>query len=53
MGCSRRLAELRFREVTGKSILEEIRWVRYENARLLLSENEVPMDSVGGYASAD
>ena len=54
MGCSRRLAELRFREVTGKSILEEIRRIRYENARLLLSQTEVPMDVVAnrsGWAS--
>lgn len=54
MGCSRRLAELRFREVTGKSILEEIRRVRYENARLLLSQTDVPMDVVAnrsGWAS--
>ena len=54
MGCSRRLAELRFREVTGKSILEEIRRVRYENARLLLSQADVPMDVVAnrsGWAS--
>ena len=54
MGCSRRLAELRFREVTGKSILEEIRRVRYENARLILSQTDVPMDVVAnrsGWAS--
>ena len=51
---ARRLAELRFREVTGKSILEEIRRVRYENARLLLSQTDVPMDVVAnrsGWAS--
>lgn len=40
MGCSRRLAEIRFREVRGCSILEEIRRVRFETARaMLLREN--------------
>lgn len=54
MKSSRRLAELRFREVTGKSILEEIRRVRLENAKLLLSRTEVPMSVVAnssGWAS--
>ena len=54
MKSSRRLAELRFREVTGKSILEEIRRVRLENAKLLLSRSEVPMSVVAnssGWAS--
>lgn len=43
MGSSRRLAELRFREVTGKSILEEIRRVRHENACLMLSNTDAPL----------
>ena len=54
MKSSRRLAELRFREVTGKSILEEIRRVRLENAKLLLSRTEVPLSVVAnnsGWAS--
>jgi LacI family transcriptional regulator len=54
MKSSRRLAELRFREVTGKSILEEIRRVRIENAKLLLSRTDVPMSVVAnssGWAS--
>jgi LacI family transcriptional regulator len=54
MKSSRRLAELRFREVTGKSILEEIRRVRLENAKLLLSRTDVPMSVVAnqsGWAS--
>jgi LacI family transcriptional regulator len=54
MKSSRRLAELRFREVTGRSILEEIRRVRLENAKLLLSRTDVPMSVVAnqsGWAS--
>jgi LacI family transcriptional regulator len=54
MKSSRRLAELRFREVTGRSILEEIRRVRFENAKLLLSRTDVPMSVVAnqsGWAS--
>lgn len=54
MKSSRRLAELRFREVTGKSILEEIRRVRIENAKLLLSRTEMPISVVAnnsGWAS--
>ena len=37
-GCSRRLAEMRFREATGRSILEEIREVRLEKAKRLLRD---------------
>ena len=54
MKCSRRLAELRFRETTGSSILEEIRRVRFENARQLLSHTSTSVNAVAnrcGYAS--
>ena len=54
MGCSRRLAELRFREVTGRSILEEVRRTRFENARRFLSHTEKPTSVVAnmsGWAS--
>lgn len=37
MGCSRRLAELRFREVTDMSILQEIALVRLSRAKSMLS----------------
>lgn len=37
MGCSRRLAELRFRTAVGRSILEEIREARLSHALELLS----------------
>ena len=49
MGMSRRLAELRFREATGKSILEQIVSVRLERAQQLLRHTE---DSVADIARA-
>lgn len=49
MGVSRRLAELRFREATGKSILEQIVNVRLERAQQLLRHTE---DSVSDIARA-
>ena len=56
MGCSRRLAELRFREVTGHSILEEILSVRIERAKYLLKHSEKSIAEVArscGYGSAN
>ena len=43
MGCSRRLAELRFRERVGKSILEAIQDVRFEHACTLLRTTTASM----------
>ena len=54
MGCSRRLAELRFREMVGRSILEEIRRVRIETACAALSDTGKTLSSVAnscGWAS--
>ena len=56
MGCSRRLAELRFREVTGRSILEEILSVRIERAKYLLEHSTKSILEIArscGYGSAD
>lgn len=56
MGCSRRLAELRFREMTGHSILDEILSVRIERAKYLLENSEKPIAEIAkscGYGSAD
>lgn len=36
MGCGRRMAELRFRKMTGKSIFEEIQVVRFERVFVVL-----------------
>ena len=54
MGVSRRLAELRFREMTGRSILEEISAVRLEQAQNLLVRTSMPMVKIArkcGYGS--
>ncbi|MGN0855458.1 MAG: substrate-binding domain-containing protein [Kiritimatiellia bacterium] len=46
--CSRRLAEIRFRNATGHSILGEIRAVRIENAKRLLANPRQRLDAVAG-----
>ena len=43
MGCSRRLAEMRFRDVTGASIQEASRDVRLQNARSMLERTALPI----------
>lgn len=51
---SRRFAEKLFREVTGSSILEEIRRVRFDAAKVLLEHSRLPLAQVAariGYAS--
>jgi len=56
MGCSRRLAEQRFREVTGRSILEEIQHVRIDRAVYLLEHSAEPISRVAelcGYRSTE
>ncbi len=54
MGCSRRLAELRFREIAGRSILDEIRDVRVTAAMEMLSRPDLSIAEVAfacGYAT--
>ena len=54
MGCSRRLADLRFREVTGHSIRDEIHELRLERAYALLrnpNQAITPIPALCGYAS--
>ena len=53
--CSRRMAEIRFRKTTGKSILEEIRSERLKKAEELLQLGELNLDAIAnfcGYGSA-
>ena len=53
--CSRRMAELRFRSATGRSILEEIRGVRLTKAKELLAGPPLKLEAVAnfcGYKSA-
>lgn len=49
MHCSRRFADLRFREITGHSILDEIHAVRFENALATLRKPN--LSSIGAVAS--
>lgn len=52
--CSRRMAEIMFRSVTGQSILSAIRAVRLEKANLLL-QTDLKLDAIAnfcGYKSA-
>ena len=52
--CSRRLAEIRFRNATGHSVLDEIRAVRIEEAKKLLRNPQCDLAAVAnlcGYAS--
>ena len=46
VGGSRRSAEVRFRDFTGRSIGEEITSVRIETAKALLADPSVPIDMV-------
>ena len=51
---SRRTAEMRFREATGHSILEEIQRVRMDRARELLCDTSRPLNVIAnlcGYSS--
>lgn len=56
MECSRRLAEMRFREITGRSILDCIRHERRILAERLLRSTDIPIGEVAqacGYAHAN
>ena len=53
--CSRRMAEMRFRAATGRSILEEIRGMRLTKAKELLAGSPMKLEAVAnfcGYKSA-
>ncbi|MDX9866575.1 MAG: helix-turn-helix transcriptional regulator, partial [Kiritimatiellia bacterium] len=44
---SRRLADLRFRQLQGRSILEAIRQCRLEEVRRLLVDTDLPIGVIG------
>ena len=46
MGCSRRLADLRFRQATGRTILDEIHARRLDKAKALLKRGDVPIGAL-------
>ena len=47
-GCSRRLAEIRFKAATGRTITEEIQAVRMERVRELLAKPDVQISAIAG-----
>ena len=47
--CSRRMAEVRFRQTTGHSILDEIQSVRLERAKELLSHSGQDLSSIANF----
>ena len=54
--CSRRLFEMRFREATGHSVLDEIQHVRLEKACPMLAHGDTPVAAVAdmcGFGSYD
>lgn len=46
LGCSRRTAELRFRELAGHSVQEEILLTRLARVKQLLSREDVPVETI-------
>ena len=53
--CSRRMAEIRFRAATGRSILEEIQLVRLDRAKELIGKRSLQIAAIAdfcGYRSA-
>ncbi len=48
VGASRRLTEMRFREILGRTILEEILRVRTERVCTLLKETNLPIGEITG-----
>ena len=46
MGCSRRLAELRYLEATGHSIFSEIREAQFARALILLSRRDIQLKAI-------
>ena len=55
MGCSRSLADLRFREITGHTIRDEIRLARINEAKRLLADRSRELSAIPslcGYLSA-
>ena len=46
LGCSRRLAEVRFRELTGHTVWEEIAAVRLAKVKELLARADIPLETI-------
>lgn len=48
-GCSRRLAEIRFRRITGHSVLDEIHVVRLDRAKRILAGDDTPLKAISDF----
>jgi len=47
--CSRRMAEMRFRQITGRSILDEIQAVRLDKAKELLKNSSLDVSAIANF----
>ena len=47
--CSRRMAEIRFRQTTGHSILDEIQTIRLEKAKSLLANSQMDVSAIANF----
>ncbi len=47
--CSRRMAEIRFRQIAGRSILDEIQAVRLDKAKELLKNSSLDISAIANY----
>ena len=47
--CSRRMAEIRFRQIAGRSILDEIQAVRLDKAKELLKNSSLDISAIANF----
>ena len=47
--CSRRMAEIRFRQIAGHSILDEIQSIRLEKAKSLLADSKLDISAIANF----
>ena len=47
--CSRRMAEIRFRQIAGRSILDEIQAVRLDKAKELLKDSSLDISAIANF----
>ena len=47
--CSRRMAEMRFRQIVGRSILDEIQAVRLDKAKELLKDSSLEVSAIANF----
>lgn len=47
--CSRRMAEIRFRQISGRSMLDEIQAVRLDKAKELLKNSSLDVSAIANF----